>query len=215
MTVQETKVWYDSQGRTVPEHLVTDADRMKDELTHRLMSGADAVQAVVKAYKQTVFDEMLAAKELLFEDYGVKIGRGSKGSFRIRSYDGSCMVEISAQDRIVFGPELEIGKALIDCCIERWGEGANENLRLLIDDAFRVNKAGQIDTKRVLSLRKFDMRNPDGTPDEEWGRAMDAITKAIIVDTTALYPRLHRRDDATGKMELVNLDFSSVGVGGA
>ena len=204
------KQWIDPQGRTVPEHLVSDADRMKDDLAERLISGAQSVQNVMSAFKKTVLEEMRAAKELLFEQYQVEIGKGTKGGFRIRSYDGSRMVEIAVQDRIVFGPELEAAKALIDRCIERWGEGSNENLRLLVEDAFRVNKAGSIDTKRVLGLRKFKMKNPDGTPDEEWNRAMDAITDAMIVDQTAIYPRLYLRNEASGKMELVNLDFSSL-----
>ncbi|WP_313350508.1 DUF3164 family protein [Paracoccus sp. (in: a-proteobacteria)] len=204
------KQWTDPQGRIVPEHLVSDADRMKDDLTERLLAGAESVQGVLAAYKKTVMDEMRAAKELLFEQYGVTIGKGSKGGFRIRSYDGSCMVEIAVQDRIVFGPELEAAKALIDRCIERWGDGANENLRLLVNDAFQVNKAGRIDTKRVLGLRKFKMKNPDGSPDLDWDRAMDAITDAMIVDQTATYPRIYARNETTGAMELVNLDFSKL-----
>lgn len=207
--MESAKEWIDPQGRKVPDHLVTDADRMKDELAERLASGAEGVQAAMAAFKKAALDEMYAAKELLFEKYGAKVG-GKKGGFGIRSYDGATEVRLDVADRISFGPELQAAKALIDECIESWAEGADPNIRVLIDDAFQVNKAGRIDTKRVLGLRKLPIKGPDGNPDDRWQRAMDAITDALIVDQTATYVRFYRRNDQTNGMELVNLDFSSL-----
>lgn len=201
--------WLDTQGRTVPDSMVTDQERMKDELAERLVSAAEAVQKVLMEFKQTAMDEMYAAKDLIHERYGARVG-GKKGGFSFRTYDGSAEVEISVQDRIVFGPELQAAKALIDECIEGWGEGANDNLRLLVEDAFQINKAGRIDTKRVLGLRKHRMKAEDGTPDDRWTRAMDAIGDAIIVDMTATYIRFYRRDERTNGMKNVDLNFSSL-----
>lgn len=207
MTTQ--KLWTDPQGRTVPDHLVSDADRMKDELSERLVEGAEGVQKVMDAFKKSSMDEMQAAKALLFEKYGAKIG-GQKGGFGIRSYDGATEVRISVADRIIFGPELQVAKALIDECIASWAEGADPNIMVLINDAFQVNKAGRIDTNRVLRLQKLPIRRPDGSRDERWEQAMEAITQALIVDETATYIRFYRRNAQTNAMDLVNLDFSAL-----
>ncbi|WP_193668266.1 DUF3164 family protein [Paracoccus kondratievae] len=204
-----TKTWTDRQGRMVPDHLVSDAERMKDELAHRLVSNAEGVQRVQLTFKKSAMDEMYAAKALLFEKYGARIG-GQKGGFGISSFDGSAEVRICVADRITFGPELQAAKALIDECIESWAEGADPNIIVLINDAFQVNKAGRIDTKRVLRLQKLPIRRPDGSQDERWEQAMQAITDALIVDDTATYIRFYRRNDRTGAMDLVNLDFSSL-----
>lgn len=203
------KNWTDPQGRTVPDHLVSDADRMKDELSERLVSGAEGIQAAMAAFKAAAMDEMYAAKALLFEQYNAKMG-GKKGGFGIRAYDGSSEVRIDVADRISFGPELQAAKSLIDECIESWSEGADPNIRVLIDEAFQVNKAGRIDTKRVLSLRKLPIKDRDGNTDHRWARAMDAITDAMIVDLTATYIRFYRRNDLTNALEMVNLDVSSL-----
>lgn len=203
------KKWIDQQGRTVPDHLVTDADRMKDELALRLVEGAESVQQVQKVFKKSAMDEMYAAKALLFEKYGARIG-GKKDGFGIRSFDGSAEVRISVAERIVFGAELQVAKALIDECIESWAEGADPNIMVLINDAFQVNKAGRIDTKRVLRLQKLPIRLPDGSRDERWENAMQAITDALITDSTATYIRFYRRNELTNGLDLVNLDFASV-----
>lgn len=201
--------WTDPQGRTVPDSMVTAADRMKDDLARKLLDEADALQVEIARFKNRALDEMAAAKELLFEQYGVKVG-GPKGGFSIRSFDGQIMAEVSIADRIVFGPELQAAKVLIDECIESWSDGANDNLRVLVEDAFQVNKAGRIDTKRVLGLRKLPMKDADGNPDPRWARAMDAISDAMIVDQTATYIRFYRRNPRTNGMEQVVLDFSSI-----
>lgn len=201
--------WIDPQGRAVPDSMVTAADRMKDELANRLSDGADRLQLLVVEFKRLALDEMAAAKGLLFDQYGVKIG-GKKGGFGIRSFDGSTEVKVEVADRIIFGPELQAAKALIDECIEAWSEGANDNIRTLVEDAFQVNKAGRIDTKRVLGLRKLPMKDQDGNPDARWGRAMDAISDAMIVDQTAIYIRFYRRDARTNGMDQIVLDFSAL-----
>lgn len=208
MTPEQRK-WTDPQGRTVPDSMVTPADRMKDELANRLAEEAEGLQEKIRAFKQQALDEMGSAKELLFEQYGVKVG-GPKGGFSIRSFDGNTMTEVSVADRIVFGPELQAAKALIDECIESWSEGANDNIRTLVEDAFQVNKAGRLDTKRILGLRKLKMKDADGNPDQRWARAMDAISDALIVDQTATYIRFYRRNARTNGMEQIALDFSSL-----
>lgn len=201
--------WINPLGHTVPDHLVTDADRMKDELALRLVAGAESLQQAQAAFKKAAMDEMYAAKALLFEKYGARVG-GKKDGFGFRSYDGSAEVRITIQERMYFGTELQAAKVLIDECIESWAEGADQNIVVLINDAFQVNKAGRIDTKRVLRLQKLPIRRPDGSQDERWEKAMQAITDAMIEDSSATYIRFWRRDENTNGMKPVNLDFASL-----
>lgn len=203
------KIWTDPQGRSVPDHLVTDAERMKDELAERLVAGAEALRLAEVSFKEQAFSEMYAAKALLFEQWGAKIG-GPRGGFSVRTYDGSAEVEISVQDRIAFSSELQVAKALIDECISGWSEGANENLKLLVDDIFSVNQAGKIDTRRVLGLRKYKIKDDLGHIDQRWERAMDAVSAAMITDQTATYIRFYRRNQETNSLDQVALDFSKL-----
>ena len=209
MTAEEK--WINSEGRKIPASMVTPADRMKHELANRLADQADVLQETIRVFKRAALDEMAAAKTLLFEQYGVKVG-GPRGGFSIISFDGATKAEVSVADRFVFGPELQAAKVLIDECIESWSDGANDNLRVLVEDAFQVNKAGRIDTKRVLGLRKLQMKDAAGQPDERWGRAMEAISDAMIVDQTAIYIRFYRRNPRTNGMDQIGLDFSGIEV---
>lgn len=208
MMMQAEEMWIDGEGRHVPADLVKPIDKMKDEVVRRLNAQAEEVQACMAAFKQLALAEAFAAKALIFERYGATLG-GKKGNFSLTSYDGSMAVEVQVADRIAFGPELQAARALIDECIESWAEGGNANIRALVDYAFQVNKAGGIDTGRILGLRKLDMKGPDGTPDQKWLTAMSAISDAIQVNGTATYIRFKKKD-ARGVLTSTVLDFASL-----
>lgn len=206
MQDNDEEFWLDAKGNRVRLANISATDQMKDEVARRLVEQAKGVQATMAEFKKTAFDEVMAAKGLIFEKYGVSLG-GKKGNITLKSYDGSVEVQVAVADVISFGPELQAAKALIDECIEDWAEGANDNIRTLVEDAFQVNKAGRIDTGRVFGLRRLKMTDKKtGAPDPRWARAMDAIADAVQVDGSATYIRFYDRS-AGGA---VTLDFAKL-----
>ncbi len=208
MTYHDTdEYWLDAAGNRIRLTNISEIDQMKDEVSRRLVAGAKSMQAAMAAFKRSALDEVMAAKGLIFEKYEVQLG-GKKGNISLKSFDGSQEVQVAVADQISFGPELQAAKALIDECIEAWAEGANDNIRTLVEDAFQVNKAGRIDTGRVLGLRRKNMKDASGQPDARWARAMDAIGDAIQVTGTVTYIRFY--DRAPGGMGAVTLDFAKL-----
>lgn len=206
MTYQETdEYWLDAAGNRIRLSNISEIDQVKEDVIRRLVAGAKALQADMMAFKQTAMGEVMAAKGLIFEKYEVQLG-GKKGNITLKSFDGTQEVQVAVAENVSFGPELQAAKGLIDECIEDWAEGANDNIRTLVEDAFQVNKAGRIDTGRVFGLRRLNMKDRDGNPDARWGRAMDAIADAVRVDGTVTYVRFY--DRAAGGA--VSLDFAKL-----
>lgn len=191
----------DAKGAFIPEDLVKPQAKLADEMVRNLIAGAASVQEVMRQFKLTAMSEMAGMQDLLDQEYGVKRG-GKRGNLSFRSYDGSMRVEISVGDVTRFGPELKSAKALIDECIADWAKGANDNIRVLVNAAFQVNKAKQVDKARVLGLRKLDIK------DERWQRAMEAISDALMVDETRTYIRFYQKDPKSGVMKQVPLDMA-------
>ncbi|MBT2131204.1 DUF3164 family protein [Aliiroseovarius lamellibrachiae] len=195
----------DGQGRLVPVANVKTQDKLEDELVDRLCSSAIALSNSLKEFKKVALSEVFAFRELVLVEYNAKLG-GKKGNMTLRTYDGRFELQIAIADRLVFGPQLQAAKALIDECLTRWSEGSNENLHAIVNDAFDVGKEGNIDTRRVLGLQSLKIE------DLNWQKAMTAIKDAVRVDNTTTYIRFYRRDPVTGARTSILLDLAAIPV---
>lgn len=190
-------------GHLVPEHQVREHDKLRDSVAKDLARMAlDINKALVgfKAKALADIDDLIAISN---ERYGVKIG-GKKGNASITTYDGQFKVERQMAERLTFTEEILAAKELIDRCIRKWSEGANNHLRVLVDRAFRANRQGQIKTGDVLSLLRIEI------DDADWKLAMEALKDSIQVNGTAVYIRVYQRIGDTDRYEPINLNIAAV-----
>lgn len=182
----------DAKGNLVPESKIKAIDKVQNELVYRLCKMAQDQAAILASFKRITAAELDAFVSLSGLEYGVQVG-GEKGNVTLLSFDGKFKVMRQVSDTITFGPQLLAAKNLIDKCVHRWAAGANDNIRVLVNHAFQTDKQGQINTARVLALRRIDIK------DDEWLRAMQAIADSIQTLSSKPYVRFYERDDKTGE----------------
>lgn len=196
------------QGDLRPVSAIKPQDLLEDELVAEALAEARALRDGLAAFKAKWLGRAGDFKGLIAAEYGALKG-GSKGNMMLSRYDGSEEMQVQVGEHIAFGPELSAAKELIDGCITRWSQGANDNLRAMVDQAFQVNKAGRIDTGRVLGLRRLAITGEDGGRDPEWERAMEAIADAVRVTGSRTYLRFYETD-AKGVRAPVSLDLAAL-----
>lgn len=192
----------DRKERLIPVSNVDEYDKLIDELVLSLVADSKTYREQLMAFKKKTLDDCDTFMALLAEKYDRKPG-GNKGNVTFSSFDGSKKVMLQIHDSILFGPELMIAKGIIDELLSEWTEGANHNLQALITDAFQVDKAGNISTSRILSLRRIKIG------DQRWLNAMNAISESILISTSKRYLRFYEKDSA-GEMQAVSLDFAKL-----
>jgi hypothetical protein len=200
--MSELKYMTDSQGRKVPEELVSDLDKLRDQTVKSIAGAAFVMREELAGFKTRTREELSAFLQLSAETYG-KVYGGKKGNVSLMSYDGRYRILIAVNDSIVFDERLQIAKQIIDECITRWAEGSRSEIRALVNDAFYVDKAGNINTTRILGLRRLDIQDP------EWLKAMQAITDSIQVAGSKEYLRIYERD-GQGEYHQVPLDVAAL-----
>jgi hypothetical protein len=131
-------------------------------------------------------------------------GSKGKGNITLTSYDGRFKVERAIAETLVFDERLQVAKTIIDACIHKWAKGANANIQALVNQAFQVDKQGNVSTGRVLGLRRLAI------DDAEWARAMAAIADSMKATASKAYVRFYERDDATGEYEAISLNAANV-----
>ena len=193
----------DAKGNLVPESKIKVIDRIQTELVYRLCEKAKDQSAVLASFKRICADELAAFVSLSNSEYGVQVG-SDKGNVTLISFDGKFKVLRQVSDSITFGPQLLAAKQLIDNCVHRWAAGANDNIRVLVNHAFQTDKQGQINTGRVLALRRIDI------VDDEWLIAMKAIADSMQALSSKPYLRFYERDDKTDEYRPIVLSVAAV-----
>lgn len=193
----------DSKGRLVPVDQVEEIDLVRDQLVMGIVAKAKSMADELARLKGELFADVQAFIELSADQYSVKVG-GDKGNVTLQSYDGKYQVKRAVQESLTFDERLHAAKALIDGCLQRWSEGAQPELQVLVHDAFQVDKEGNINTGRVLSLRRYKIT------DEEWLRAMQAISDAVQVSGSKTYIRVLERISDSDKFRQIPLDIAGV-----
>ncbi|MDO6528088.1 DUF3164 family protein [Motilimonas sp. 1_MG-2023] len=191
-----------SLGHLVPDSQIKAVDLLRDDLVRNILTMARVEQQRLAVFKAQAMNQVADFVYLSGEEYGVKYG-GTKGNVTLMSFDGQYKLQRAVGEHRVFDERIQAAKAKIDVCIQRWSEGSSDQIKALVDHAFRVNKQGHIDVNQVLSLRQLDIS------DSDWIEAMDAIADSIQISGTSAYLRLYERQ-ANGGYKQIPLDISKL-----
>lgn len=194
----------DPQGRLVPIDTIKPVDIRRDAVVRNIVEEARALNEQITAFRLRAFTEI---EEFIAEsarEYKVKMrGAEGKGNVSLSSFDGQYKVQRAISESISFDERLHAAKALVHQCINDWSDGARPEVQALITGAFEVDKAGNINTGRVLSLRKLDI------DDKRWKRAMEAISDSVTVIGSKAYIRVYERDGSGDGYKPISLDVAS------
>lgn len=193
-----------ADGGLIPADTVKPADKLQDELVRKIIGYAIPLSEQIGRFRQHTFDDVDDFVALLEQEYGAKRG-GSKGNLTFISYDGLLKVQVSVAEKIVFGPELQVAKGLVDECLREWSADSRTEIRAVINRAFDVDSQGRINRNDLLSLLRLEIA------DERWKQAMKAIRDSIRVVGSKRYVRIYQRDSAQDGWTPISIDMASAG----
>ncbi len=191
----------DAKGRLTPLSTIKAQDQLQHEVVAKIIGYATDLSAQVTRFKQHTFDDLSEFEALLAMEYGESRG-GAKGNKTFMSFDGLMKIQVSVQDHIDFGPELQIAKGLIDECLNEWAAEAREELRAIVTRAFNTDKAGQINRAEIFMLLRLDIADP------RWNDAMQAIRDAMRVVGSKTYVRCYARANPDAAWEPITIDLA-------
>lgn len=193
----------DAKGRLVPVSSVKPIDMLREQLVIGIVEDAVRLNAMLAEFKRGTFADIAAFVATSAEQYGVQLG-GKKGNVTLFSYDGRFKIIRQAQDNIRFDERLQAAQALINECLTEWSVGSRDEIKTLINDAFRVDQEGHVNTGRVLALQRLNIQA------EKWLRAMDAIRDSVQVVGSSSYVRVYERIGDTDQYRPIALDLAAV-----
>ncbi|MDN7916167.1 DUF3164 family protein [Burkholderia cepacia] len=205
MTKKQIPAGYvmDARGRLVPESMIAPIDQLRDQTITSLIDDAKRLQSSMADFKARAFGDIAAFVEASHEQYGVKVG-GAKGNISLITFDGRYKIVRQIAEHLQFDERLQAAKELIDECLREWTAGSNDKVKVLINEAFQVDKEGNVNTGRILALRRLAIDDP------KWTKAMRAIVDSIRPTGSKPYVRLYERVEGTEEYRAISLDLAAI-----
>ena len=199
--IEGKEYWRDAKGNLTPAELVKEIDKARDALVHEWVERGRDLSKAISHFKEGIFGDVQAFIELSAEKYGAKVG-GNKGNVTLFSYDGKYKLQRAINESLQFDERIQAAKVLIDECLNEWSEGSRPELKALIERAFNVDKEGNLNTSRILGLRRVEIQ------DSRWQNAMQAISESVQVVSSKAYVRLYERVGETDQYVPIALDVA-------
>lgn len=200
-TVDGAEMIHGPDGALLPVSTVKPQHVLEDELVRQEISHAIALSGQVSRFRGHVQDNLGAFEALVAGQYGAKVG-GKKGNKTLMTYDGLFKMTVQVADDVVFGPELQVAKTLVDECLTDWSASAGDELKAVITKAFSTDKEGQINRAALYGLLRLEIE------DARWRRGMQAIRDAMRVVGSKQYVRFYRRADSSAPWEPITIDLA-------
>ncbi|MCP3923021.1 MAG: DUF3164 family protein [Desulfobacterales bacterium] len=192
--------WIDGSGNPIPPKYIDGIDKKRDQLVVRSIKNALKLNERITTFKAKVFDDIESFLNYIEERYNVS--ERTKGGNKIYTdFSNTIKVEVKVTKHISFDERLSLAKSIIDECIKRWSETSHDNIRVLIEQAFIVDKKGNLDKDRILGLRKIKIK------DKDWVKAMGIISDSIKIDGSKTYIQFYHKDKSDN-WETIPIDIA-------
>jgi len=197
---KEKKIWKNHKGETVPDKYVDSYEKKKEKLIMKIVKEAEKLNKDLSAYKEFTF---LKSDELFDEMFkNNNMERTNQRNYTLYSFDKSLKIEVNTQDVIDFDDRIQLAQAKINEFLEKKTAGADQDLSLLVNNAFKTTK-GRLDKARILGLFSLKITHV------LWNEAMDLIKQSITTNTTRRYVSVWKRQP-DGKYVQIQLNFSAL-----
>lgn len=190
----------DDEGNQVPVKYIDGIVLTRHNIVESIIDRVLEAERQLKGLKADLFRDVQRYLDQTAESYG----EDWKGNASLMNFSKTRQVEIKISKTIAFDERLNIAKAKIDDCLNRWSSNAKQELKTLVLKAFNVDKKGNVDSKQILSLRQYKFDDP------VWKEAMSIIDEALTTVGTREYMNFSVREDPRDDWKKISLNFSAL-----
>ena len=191
-------------GDMVPTARIRDDILFRHQTATALIESALSLNAELRARKEQFFADVDAFIDLTLERYNARLG-GRRGGVVIANFSETMKVEVSTADYLRVNEAITAAQALMNEVLDDVGEGANDDVRTLLANAFvRDEKTGRLNIQRLQETRRVKLSHP------KWPDVQAAIADSLEWAGSRRYIRFHVRKDRNARWEQINLNFSSL-----
>jgi len=198
------KEWIDESETTIPYNRTTKVERLMERYSAKILREALVVNKKLIAFRDTISDLSMEAYEAFMASKNSK--RATKGNFTWYNFNRSIKIEVSISEAIQFDElTIKAAKEKFDAFLDENVTSKNSFVKEMIIDAFETQRNSQLDTKRVLSLLRYESKINNAL----FSEAVKLIQESIRRPKSKTYYRVWVKDES-GQYKNIDLNLSSL-----
>lgn len=209
---EDTVMLIDAKGRHCPIDIISTVDIARNTLVNDRLARAAVLSKAIEDFKNETFADIDAFIAVSNSEHGAKIGivsensarKAWKGNLQLINFNNTQKIRLMISDRIAFNEKLHSAMSKMQELISQHSSGIDDIIKTLIDEAFRVDKTGQIDAKKIMELRRYKIKH------ELWQSAMQDIDDSIQIVGSKSYLQFYTRDTPESEWQSIALDIARV-----
>lgn len=198
------KLWKDESGQEIPYNRTTKVERLHERSAVKIAKEAINMNKRLVAFNNLITELSNEAYEAYMDSKDVK--KETKGNYTWFNFDRSIKIEINVNEPIVFDSlTITAAKEKLDNFLDLNIESKNEFIKQMVIDAFETQRNGQLDTKQVLKLTRYESK----VKSQLFSEAIKLIREAIRRPKSKTYRRVWVKDE-NGQYKNIELNLSSL-----
>ena len=196
--------WIEEADNKVPVKELKKKELITEDVTFKIATEAFKIYTRLAAFKDEMKLLIAKAEEAIMSEY---VGKKTvfKGNRTLYNFDRSIKVCVKVSQPIKFDELIILqAKRLLDEFLSDGLSAKNSFVKQMVLEAFETSR-GQMDTKKVLGLKRY----ADRITDERYTRAMHYIDEAIRRPESAIYFQVWVRG-VDGKYSAIILDIAKI-----
>ena len=146
--------WLDAEGAMRPEEAISKADKQKEEIIDDIFAGVFHERGKIADFKKHITEALDVYIEKLAKKAKVE---GWKGNITLQNYDATRRIMIRKSEIQIFNEKLQFAKTKFDeWVVKKTQGGGDADLSEIVQKAFEVDKAGQINKSFLFKLLSTD-----------------------------------------------------------
>lgn len=192
-----------ARGEKVHIDLIKKDELMRDELVNNLIGEAEAFREIMSEFRKKAEGQVDAYFDELMTKYNINAKANTKkGNITLENFSSTAKVQIAVTDKLSFDEKIQLAKMKFDEYFEQVTVGSSEEVKLLINKAFDVDKEGNVDVKKILELRSYNIRHP------KWVEGVALIEESKKIVSSKSYIRFYKRESPDKAWGHVSLDIA-------
>ncbi len=195
--------WLDGAGEYVHPKYIDKIDKARDRMVERHLKKATALHKKMVEFKAAVAADIEKYFALERSVYGGRDSSNAKGNKVFSDFAGRGRIDMRRSETTDFDDRIWIVQERLMEFIDEKLDAAGEDLRTLVNHAFKPTKGGRLDKTRILGLLALEgkIKHP------KMAEAMKILRDCIKVVGSNVYFRFEERGEV-GTWDTIVLDIA-------